>query len=845
MSSWRLALNYAMRDLRHGLRGFRIFLAALLLGVAAIAGVGSLSAALLAGIAEQGQAILGGELEARLSYRTISDDELAFLQHDAEQFSAIATMRAMGKSPRTDKRTPIELKAVDNAYPLYGEMLLQPGGAATLEEALGTAGNWGAVVDEALMVRLGLELGDLVEVNRLQVPVRAVIKFEPDRAAEGFSIGPRVMIPMQALDDTGLIQLGSMVRYHYRVDLVPGVDPDVKAAQALEQFPAAGWRIQTSSNAAPGLKVFVLRTATFLTLVGLTALIIGGVGVSNAVRSWLDRQRDTIATMKCMGASGGFIFAVYLSEIFVIAGIGIVGGVALGALVPIGAAAALEGVLPVPARIGLYPLPLIAAALYGFLIAFLFAIWPLAKARDIPAARLFRALVSPDRTWPRLRYQLMAGLAFAALLALALFTAENMLFAALFAGGVLAAFLILRLAGQGITALARRAPRSNRVILRLAISNLYRPGAPTASIVLSMGLGLTLLSMVALMEGNINQQIANEVPDTAPSFFFIDIQANQVDEFDDLVASVPGTADLMRVPSLRGKIVSIKGVPAEDAPVAAEAQWALRGDRGLTYAAVPPDNSSIVQGAWWDEDWENYGGPPLVSFDEELALGMGMQIGDEITFNILGRNVTAKLASMRRINWSGMGINFSTVFHPKVLVRAPHTHLATVRASDDAEETLYREMTDRFPNITTVRVKEAIAAANDLLQSLSIAVRATGLVTLLAGVLVLGGAVAAGHQARVYDAVMLKVLGASRRDVMAAYLLEYALLGTATAIVAAACGTLGAYVVVTEVMETTFRFLPVTLLSTMVGAIIFTTLFGLGATLMALRVPSAGVLRTA
>lgn len=845
MQNYRLALSYALRDLRHGLRGFRIFLAALLLGVAAIAGVGSLSSALIAGIAEQGQAILGGDLEARLSYRTASAEELAFLKEDAVSFTELATMRAMGKATRTDERTPIELKAVGDAYPLFGEMVFAAEGAQDLATALGTPGDWGAAVDETLLVRLGIELGDEIQVNRLNIPVRAVIKFEPDRAAEGFAIGPRVMIALPALQETGLIQLGSLVRYHYRVDYADGVDIAARAEQALAQFPDAGWRIQTSSNAAPGLKVFVLRTATFLTLVGLTALIIGGVGVSNAVRSWLDRQRDTIATMKCLGASGSFIFSVYLSEIFVIAGIGIAGGVAIGALVPIGAGAALEGLLPVPARIGVYPLPLIAAAIYGFLIAFLFAIWPLAKARDIPAARLFRALVAPDQSWPRLRYQLMAFAAFAALIALALLTAESMIFAAMFAGGVIAAFALLRLAGVLIVWLARKAPRSRSIIVRLAVSNLYRPGAPTGSIVLSMGLGLTLLSTVALMEGNINSQIANEVPETAPSFFFVDIQSHQAAGFDEVINGVAGTSDLARVPSLRGKIVSIKGIPAEEAEVAAEAKWALRGDRGLTYAAAPPANSTIVEGDWWDEDWQSYDGPALVSFDEELARGMGMQIGDEITFNVLGRNVTAKLANMRRINWNGMGINFSTLFHPKVLAGAPHTYLATVRADDAAENELFKAVTDKYPNITTIRVKEAIKAANDLLQSLAMSVRATGLVTLLAGVLVLAGAVAAGHQARVYDAVMLKVLGASRRDVMAAYLLEYALLGAATSVVAALCGTIGAGMIVTQVMEAQFTFLPWTLFLTMAGAVAFTTLFGLGATLMALRVPAAGVLRTA
>src|SRR5436305_1364334 len=335
----------------------------------------------------------------------------------------------------------------------------------------------------------------------------------------------------------------------------------------------------------------------------------------------------------------------------------------------------------------------------------------------------------------------------------------------------MAAFALFRLAGAAIVAIARRLPRPSRPALRLAVANLHRPDAPTARVVLSLGLGLSVLVAVMLVEGNLGAEIETRVAEHAPADFFIDIQPDQLAGFEEIVRATPG-ARFEQVPMLRGRVTRLNGTPVETATVAPEAQWALRGDRGLTYAAEPPAGSRLVAGSWWPADYQ---GPPLVSFDAELAQGMGLKLGDTLAVNVLGRDVTATIASLRRIEWARLGINFAIVFAPGTLETAPQTHLAAVYIAPDAEEGLVRLVTDRFPNVSAIPVREALAAVARVVGTIGAALRSVALVTLAAGMLVLGGAVAAGHRRRVYDAVMLKVLGARRRVIAAAFLIEHGL----------------------------------------------------------------------
>ena len=574
-------------------------------------------------------------------------------------------------------------------------MLLDGGGELAAAIAR-REGRWGAVVEPQLMRRLGLAVGDGIKIGELVYRIRAVLRQEPDRVAGGIAIGPRVLVALDSMAATGLVRLGSLIHYHYHVQLPPARSVAAWTAAVRDALPDAGWRIRSHANSAPGMRQFVQRLTIFLTLVGLSALLVGGVGVGNAVHSYLDGKTTTIATLKCLGAPGGLIFRIYLVQVLMLAAVGVVVGLVLGALLPLAAMALLAEVLPVPVAFGLYPAPLALAAIYGVLVALAFALWPLGRAREVAAAGLFRHIVAPARRWPRPSYVLATIAAVAALAAIAVLTTEERRFAIWFVFGAAGTFIVLRGAAAGVMALARRAGRPRSATLRLALANLHRPGAPTGSVVLSLGIGLTLLVAVTLIEGNMSRQITERLPDTAPAFYFVDIQKDQLAPFLATARSVPGVGQVDHVPMLRGRITAIDGVPSEQIVPPPEARWVLRGDRGLTYAALPPANSEIVAGTWWPAD---HRGPPLVSFEAHSATALGLEIGDTITVAVLGREITATIANLRRVDWTTLGINFVMVFDPVSLAAAPHSVLATAKADGAAEEALFDAITDRFANV--------------------------------------------------------------------------------------------------------------------------------------------------
>jgi len=506
---------------------------------------------------------------------------------------------------------------------------------------------------------------------------------------------------------------------------------------------------------------------------------------------------------------------------------------------PLAVTPLLERALPARARLGLYPGPLALAALFGILTTLLYSLWPLVRAGQVPAGALFRDNV--DRAKHRLPLPILAATAFLvmALGALAVASAQDRTLALWFVAGTIGAFALFRLAGAAVIYGARQLGRPRHPGLRLAIANLHRPGAPTAPVVLSLGIGLTVLVAIALVDGNLTHEIDTRLPAEAPAFFFIDIQPDQLAGFEHTVQSTPG-ARFEQAPMLRGRITQLNGIAVERAPIAPEAQWALRSDRGLTYAADLPPGSVLTAGTWWPPD---YRGAPLVSFDAELARGMRLKVGDTLTVNLLGREITAVIANLRSIDWRRLGINFTLVFAPGTLEGAPQTHLAAVWMSPAEEEPLVRAVTERFPNISAIHVREALATVDRILDMIRDAVQLTALITLAAGTLVLGGAIAAGHHRRVYDAVVLKVLGATRRTITSAFLIEHGLLGLLASLIAGVLGTVAAYFLVTGPMKTEWVFLPVPLLWTLGLAVLLTLGLGFAGTWRALGAKPAPYLR--
>jgi putative ABC transport system permease protein len=844
-----LPLRFALREMRGGLRGFYVFIACIALGVMAIAGVAAVASALADGLAREGRVILGGDLAFTLSLREASDEERAFLASQG-RVSLAAAMRAMARTE--DGRTAlVEAKAVDAAYPLYGSIALDPPQplAQVLEQR---GGAFGAAADPALLARLDLTPGARIALGAAIIEIRAVLASEPDKLAGGIGFGPRLLISEAALRATDLLQPGSVVRWHYRLRLPDNdaTDAAVRAvtAAAHAQLPEAGWEIRSRGNASPALEQNVERFTQYLTLVGLTALLVGGVGVANAVKGHLDRRRDVIATLKSLGAAGSRVFTIYFTQVLVLAALGALPGLLVGAALPFLISWGFGAVLPLPLAPALHPGGLALALLYGLVTAAAFALWPLGRTHDVPVAALFRDEVATERHWPRRSYIAATVLTGCALAVLAIALAFDRRIALIFVVAAAAVFVLLRLVAALLMAMARRLPRARSPVMRLAIANIHRPGALTPSVVLSLGLGLALLVTVIAIDGNLRRQFLAALPDRAPSFYFVDIAAANAGQFDDFIRQHAPRASLDRVPMLRGRILATNGVPVENLKPSQDAAWVLRSDRGITYSDQVPAGSRLIAGEWWKSDYQ---GPPQVSFEKRIADGLGLKLGDTITVNVLGRNLTATIANLRTVDWQSLGINFVMVFSPATFRGAPHTDIATLtypgggtpQDSAQQEIALLKAVADAFPTVTTVRVREALDAVGGIITNLVLAIRGASALTLIVAVLVLGGALAAGHRHRVYDAVILKTVGATRRRLLTAYMLEYVALGLATAVLGVAAGSAAAAFVVIKVMNLPFIWLPTPSLLAAAGAVAATVVLGLVGTFSALGQKPAPVLR--
>jgi putative ABC transport system permease protein len=839
-----LALRIAWRDLRGGLSGFGVFIACLALGVMAIAAVASTARGLTEGLTREGRRILGGDLAVSLVQREASPAEIAMLER-LGTVNSIATLRAMANAGEKGAALA-ELKAVDDAYPALGVLESSPQ-LAISALARDASGTFGAIADPVLLARLDLKPGDEITLGSTRIRLMATLVSEPDKVATGVGFGPRLLVPMVALRESGLVQPGSLIRWTYRIRLADGAtDRQVEdaATNLKAEAPDAGWDIRNRSAAAPQVQRNVERFTQFLTLVGLTALLIGGVGVANAVRRFVEMKRADFATLKALGAPGGQVVFIHFIEVMGVAALAVAIGLVLGAAIPFLAASALRPILPLPFSPTLAPVELAGAALFGFLVAALFAILPLGRAHDVPVSALFRDRVDPDAGRPRPRYLIAFGVLLALTAAAAIGLAYTPRIAAMYVGVMGVVFFVLRLLAAGLMRLARSLPRPAATLPRLALANITRPGALTPALVLSLGLGVALLTALSAIDSSLTRQLKQGLPERAPSFFFLDIPSVEVPRFEAFMASEAPAAKLERVPLMRGRIVSLKGVPASEIKAPDNAVWVLEGDRGITFAEKLPEGSQIVDGAWWPAD---HAGEALLSFDAELAGLLDLKVGDPIVVNVLGRNITARIANLRKVEWRNLGINFVMVFSPNSFAGAPFANLATASfpvLDDPARDAvLLRRLAKDFPAVTAVRVRDALEAVNDVVEKLALAIRAASSLAILASLLVLAGAIAAGQRARLYDAVILKTLGATRARLLSIYALEYGVIGLASAMVGLICGLGASYAVVTRMMRLAFSPDVVSMAIVAFFAVLVAIIFGLSGTWRILSQKPASHLR--
>ena len=840
--SLAVAARIARRELRGGLQGFRVFLACLALGVAAIAAVGTVRESIQLGLLRQGATILGGDAEIELTYRFASDDERRWMAATSLGYSEIVDFRSMAVVERAGdtERGLTQIKAVDQAYPIYGDVRLEP--AIELVTALDGRGDLpGAVMDRVLVDRLGLGIGETFRLGRNDFVLSAVLAREPDSATGIFTLGPRTIVRTADLADSGLLQPGTLFETAYRFRLPPGSDLDAIQVAAEAAIDGGGFRWRDSRNGAPGVTEFVDRLGSFLILVGLAGLAVGGVGVSAAVRAYLDEKVQVIATLKSLGAEGRTIFQVYLLQIGLLTILGIILGLILGAGASLLLAPVIEARLSAPTVPGLQAAPLAEAALYGALAAALFAVWPLARTEKVRAATLFRDAPFGLSGWPRWRYVAFSAIVLALLVGAAATFSGQMRLTLWATGGMVAAFMTLVLAALALRYLARILATSRvlrrRTSLRLALASVGGPGGEATSVVLSLGLGLAVLAAVGQIDANLQNAIARDMPDRAPSFFVLDIQGDQIDGFNKRLADDPGVTRVQSAPMLRGIITRINGRPA--AEVAGD-HWVISGDRGITYSARQPAGSDLTEGSWWPD---GYTGAPQISFSAHEAEEMGLSLGDTMTINVLARDIVGTITSFRTVDFSNAGMGFVLSVNPAAIAGAPHTFIATIYADQNSEAAILRDLASAYPNITAIRVRDAIERVASVLGGIAAAITYGALATLVTGVVVLIGAAAAGERARTYEAAVLKTLGATRWAVLTNFALRSVILGAAAGGVAILAGGVAGWAVMVFVMDSEFSFEPVSALVIVTGGIVLTTLAGLAFSLRSLGARPAQVLR--
>ncbi len=838
--SLSLAAKFARRELRGGLQSFRVFLACLALGVAAIAAVGTVRASIQAGLEEAGSALLGGDAEATFTYRFASDVEREWMAEISDKVSETVDFRSMLVVERGDltERSLTQVRAIDNLYPLIGTVTLDP--PIELSEALdGSAELPGGVMQRVLADRLGLTPGDQFRLGTQDFVFSAYLDSFPDNASGGFGLGPRSIVRTTDLENSGLIVEGTLFDTNYRIDLPDGTDLATLEGTARSKFDNTGMRWRDAREGAGGTATFIDRLGAFLVLVGFSGLAVGGVGVSAAVQSYLAGKTGVIAILKTLGATRRTIFLTYFLQVSILTIFGVAIGVVLGGGIPLLLAPLIEAQLPLPSNFRLYPTPLFEAAIYGVLAALIFTLWPLARTDDIKAATLFRDAIAAGSLFPRWPFLLATLALIALLLTVAVWFSGTVFLTLWTAGGISAALFALVVAAIIIRWLSRRLRRvaRGRPALRLAFGAIGARGGETTSVVLSLGLGLSVLAAVGQIDGNLRAAFSDELPEVAPSYFFVDIQPDQIEGFRSRLATDPQVNKVDAAPMLRGIITRINGANAIEAT---DGHWVVQGDRGVTYDDAMPEGTTLTAGEWWPEGYE---GAPQISFSAEEATEMGLQLGDELTINILGRDITASITSFREVTWGDAGIGFVLSVNKAALAGAPHSWISTVYAEERAEAQILRDLGTAYPNITAIRIRDAVDQVSSLVESIAAATRYGALATLLTGFLVLIGAAAAGERARTFEAAILKTVGATRSRIVISFALRSIILGLAAGAVALIAGLSGAWAIQTFVMENEFNVIWGNAFAIIFGGIFVSLVAGLGFAIRPLAARPAQVLR--
>ena len=778
-----------------------MYLACIALGVFAIAAAGSVTLGFSNGLKAESKTLLGGDASFTAVQRRASPDELRWID-ERGRYSENINLNVMGEAG--DVRRQVDVRAVDDRHPLIGEPTLS-GGATDLRAALAFEnGRWGIAATASLLEDFSLQVGDDIDIGQIPATIRAQLDGESDGIGTPGTFGPAVTIDIRAVEEAGRLEDGRLFRASYRLILNEEVTEDTLEEDSEEAWGPNGLDYRGPEEAVDGLQNLLGMLNDFLSVIGIAALIAGGVGISQASTAFLETRIPSIAAFKALGAESGVIRSAYLLQLGTLAFMGAMIGLVLGAATPFAIALTLGDRIPLPTILQIYPAPLIRALLLGLLSAAIFALPPLGRARATRPAALFRNLGEDDKTKTPWTERIWAIFAAIALIALAVWSSDEPIVTIALLVGASVAWAVLVGIAHIIRRIARAAAKTASGMTRLTLANLGGPGSLAPTIAPALGLGLGLLVFVASVQANILNQVNETARANLPSLFFIEIPNKDIDLFDRLMAEqgveVDDPEKYRRAPIILGRVTKLNGEPVVPDDINEDERWVVENELFMPYVGAQPPEADIVEGKWWSAD---YSGPLLVSIETDAARGMGIGLNDTISFRISGREVTATVASLRNIDWGGFGASATTVFvfSPGTLEASNPQHRAIARTEEDIEEDIIKALGDTIPEVIVFQTRETLEAAVRLLGNISVAVNAAASIVMLAGLLVLIGAFAAMARQRRSESALLKTFGATRGAVLGLYAGEFALSGAVATLFGTVMGVGAAYPVVTQVFE--------------------------------------------
>lgn len=879
------SVKLAWREIHSAWSRFLFLFLCIALGVGAIVAVDLFAVNVEQVILGDTRALLGGDVE--LSWRrAISDKGRNVLDSLTDRdivLSHVTEIAAMATVDSHNSQTPltqtasqlVELKAIDSAYPLYGRLVVEPHLPMAqlldpLQSGCGRSPCFGALVQESLLIRLNLTVGSELQIGQASFLITAVLRKEPDRIANGFSLGPRVMISREALNATTLIQTGSRIQERYRLFISDSTSLEPLIGELRGRLSQEGAQVRSFRDAQPRLRRFLAQLNLYLGLIGFTILLVGGIGVACTIQGFLTQKIPIIATLKTLGADSSQIIRLYLTQSLFLGGIGSLLGVIVGVVLHRGLPLLLQGIIPETLPMNPTVPPILRGVLLGILATLAFSLWPLLAIRNVSPALVYRQAVNHSQDmantqsrltrwrtilkhWWNDRAQVMVSISImVGVTGLAMWQAHSLTLGLFFSGACAVAVLLLLGGTETLYRILVHVPIPQRYLLRHAVKNLQRPGNFTKAMTLAIGIGVMLMTTLTIVQRSLLDLIGNQIPSQAPSFFFIDIQPDQYSQFVNVLQQKFPDSPYKLVPVVRSRLTAVNGQPIDPEEHKGQRNgWYFTREYVLTTSRDLPKDNVLTQGQWWDHTKGSYsdGAPsrpsefPLVSVEEDAAKNLGLTLGSTLTLDIQGVPIVAKVGSLRQVDWGSFSINFFMILQPGSFDDAPFTYIATTRVPTNLEVPLQQAIVAVMPNVTAINVGDVLENIGRIFHQLALGIQALALLCLITGSTVMIAAISINRYRRLHELAIVKALGASRRLLVFSLGVEFGVIGTFAGIVGLGLGCLLSWSLLYFFFDLSWNFDLIVLSTGLLLTILLSLTTGFLATYRLLGFPPLSVLR--